>query len=105
MLRDQELEEREARRDRRVGEFLSSLAQGAGTGGLEGGVLVSWRVRMPTEEDPGALLVVRADVASGPFVAFVGGYRAADVVLAWRKRSLAGRMKWREDEPWQGPGA
>lgn len=101
-MRDQEKEEAEAKRDRRVGEFLSSLAESGGTGSLEAGVLVSWRVRMPTEEDPGALLVVRADVETGPLVAFVGGYRVADVILAWRKRSLAGRMRWREDKPWEG---
>lgn len=101
-MRNVEAEEREAKRHRRIGEFIDSLGEGQGLGSLEGGILRGWKVRLPTEEDPGALLIVQAENEVGAFVAFVGGYRVGDVILAWRKRGQSGRMKWREDRPWDG---
>lgn len=99
-MRDANKEAALERRHRRVGEFLESLGQIGGLGGLQEGALVDFRVRLPTEEEPAALLIVRAAGAEGRVIAFVGAYGVIDVLLAWRARSEVGRMKWREDVPW-----
>lgn len=99
-MRDREAEEVEGRRHRRVGEFLEALIEGQGVGGLEGLVVTGFRVRLPTEEEPSCLLVVRAAAAGGDQIAFVGAYGICDAILAWRARSAACHMKWRDDVPW-----
>lgn len=100
-MRDVKRETLEERRRERIGHVVESLAHGHGLGKLTDGHLTGFTVRMPTEEEPGALLVVRATDNDGKHIAFVGGYRVDDLFLAWEKRSQAGRMKWREDKPWQ----
>lgn len=100
-MRDSEKEAVEEKRNRRIGEFLSSLDQGGGVGTLEEGVLTGLTVRLPTELEPSALLVVKAMGAGGAVVAFVGAYRLSEAILAWRARSGADKMKWREDVPWK----
>lgn len=102
MMRDIEAEAAEEKRAVSVGTFILQLTQGGGLGGLAGGVLKGFSVRMPTEEDPAVLLIVKAGSDKGPRVAFVGAYRLGDALLAWRARDRKGRMKWREDKPWSG---
>lgn len=101
-MRDIEREAAAEKRTAAVGRFMDQLAQGEGLGGLANGVLVGFCVKMPTEEDPATLLIVKALAPEGKRVAFVGAFRVVDVFLAWRKRSRSGRMKWREDKPWDG---
>lgn len=80
-----------------MGEFLESLGAGRGVGGLEGGRVLSIKVRLPTEVEPSVLLVVRATSAAGPRIMFVGAYDLGDAILAWRARSVAEGIKWRID--------
>ena len=103
-MRDSEAEEVQGRRHRRIGEFIDALGQGPGRGELLEGRLVTFRIRFSTEADPSTLLVVRCEAKDGPRIAFVGAYRAADAILAWRARSGAQGMKWREDVPWEQRG-
>lgn len=100
-MRDVEQEAAVEKRDRRVGEFLAALGEGVGVGELPGGRIDGFRVRLPTEEDPGTLIIVRASSGSTKVVAFVGAYDLSSATLAWRARSRVGRMKWREDRPWK----
>ena len=102
LMRDIEREEAEAKLHRRAGEFLAALGTGRGLGGLAEGQLRGFSVRLPTEEEPGALLVVRAEAEGDLWVAFIGAYRVVDAVIAWRKRDKDNKMKWREDQPWAG---
>ena len=88
------------RRYRKVGEFIEGLAGVLAAKGVQGGALTGITVRMPTEEEPSALLVIRATGAKGKRVAFVGAYTLGDAFLAWRAQALAGSIKWREDIPW-----
>lgn len=84
--------------------MIAAIGGGLGLGGLADGVLTGLSVRMPTEMEPGLLLVVRATTPNGKRIAFIGAYNLGDALLAWGKRSRAGRMKWREDLPWQERG-
>jgi hypothetical protein len=99
-MRDAEREADEARRSRRIGEFIESLEGSKGSASIEGDRLVGFQMRMPTEEEPSALLIVRVASEKGRRIAFVGAFSAADAMLAWRARVKAGKMKWREDVPW-----
>lgn len=99
-MRDIEAEDAAARRHRRIGEFMDSLARGQGKGRLEGGDLISFRIRFSTEDEPSTLLIVRCVAAEGPRIAFVGAYQVGDALLAWRARSVSKTMRWREDVPW-----
>lgn len=100
-MRDAEVEAADAKRARRIGEFVDALAHGVGVMGLEAGALLSVKVRFPTEEDPSTLLIVRARSGEGLVIGFVGAYSLGDAILAWRARIGAGTMKWREDVPWE----
>lgn len=99
-MRDGEAEEVEARRARRVGEFLAIVGTGRAAAPLEGGRVTAWRVRMPTEEEPSVLLVVRAVAGEEGHIAFIGAFSVTDALLAWRARATGSGMKWREDVPW-----
>lgn len=100
-MRDVDAEAAQEKREGRIGRFIQQLSEGGGLGGLEEGELRGLTIRFPTEEDPTALVVIRAAGAAGRRVAFIGAYRLGDALLAWRKRSQVGRMKWREDVPWE----
>lgn len=103
-MRDVEAEAAAEKVQANVGRYIKQLEQGGGLGGLEGGVLTGFTVRMPTEADPGVLVVVKASGAEGPVVAFVGAYTLERALLAWKARNQAGRMKWREDVPYEQRG-
>lgn len=94
-------EERENRRCRRAGELLASIDDGVEVIGLDRGVLTGFRVRLPTEEEPSVLLLVRASDERGKHIAFVGAYGVVDALLAWRARRTGDGLKWREDVPWK----
>lgn len=100
-MRNKDEETAEERRYAKIGEFIDAVGAGRGVGALEGARVTGITLRWPTEEEPSTLLVIRATSGTAKWVAFVGAYSAGDAVLAWRKRSLAGRMKWREDLPWE----
>lgn len=100
-MRDVNKEAKQGVRDRRIGEFVNSWGEESCVRGLEGGTLVDVRVRLPTEEDPSTLLVIRASGKQGKVVAFVGAFSVGDAVLAWRARCVAHTMKWRPDVPWK----
>lgn len=100
-MRNVDAEASDEKRYVRIGEFVDRLGGRAGVESLEGGVLKSVRVRFPTEEDPSALLIVRASAEEGERIAFIGAYGCGDAILAWRAKDKAGRMKWREDVPWE----
>lgn len=99
-VRDVDKEAAEARRARRIGEFIDGLGSGAGVRGLANGVLVGVKIRFPTEEDPSTLLSIRALDGDEALIGFVGAYCLGDAVLAWWARIHRGSMKWREDLPW-----
>ena len=84
----------------RVGEWLDALLAGHGRNPLEGVQLTEIRIRMPTEEDPMVLLIVKAAGATGKSIAFVGAGTPVQALLAWRKRDAGPGLKWREDKPW-----
>lgn len=97
--------EREARYEkdmRRLGEFIESLDYDGGLGSLEGATLLGVVVRMATRGRPDVLIVIKASVEGTQYVAFVGALSLAQAVLTWRSKSLAGTIKWREDQPWVG---
>ena len=100
-MRDKEAEAREGRLNRRVGEWLAAVSTGRGAAGLEGGRVRQITMRLPTEEDPSTLLVVKAQNEVGSYVSFVGAYNLADALLAWRARCKNDRMRWRENRPWE----
>lgn len=100
-MRDIEKEAAADKRAARIGEFVEAWSAGDVLGGLAGGVLKDVRIRMPTEEDPGALVVVKASSDEGSRIAFVGAYNVGDALLAWRAKARAGSLKWREDVPWK----
>ena len=103
-MRNAESEAVLGKRHARIGEFLDALGQGVGVRDLQEGRLISVRIRLPTEEEPSTLLVIRATAQRGGCVAFVGGFSVGDVVLAWRARMAGSGMKWREDKPWKPKG-
>lgn len=99
-MRDVEREAAAERRSRRIGEFIESLSGDQDLRGLTKGRLVGFQVRMPAEEEPSALLIVRALAEEGRRIAFVGAFSVGDAILAWRAREGGKGMKWREDIPW-----
>lgn len=101
-MRNGDDEAREAKRSQRIGQVVEALGSAWLCGSLERGVLKDVRLRLPTEADPGVLLVLRATSAAGSHVAFVGGPDAGSVLLAWAERARKERVRWREDKPWSG---
>lgn len=86
--------------NRRVGEFLQGLTEGRGAEGVEDGKVTRLTIRLPTEDQPEALLVVKAEGSGGAFVAFVGGLGVCQALLVWGAKDRAGGLRWREDVPW-----
>jgi len=101
-VRQAENEERLNKADRRTGEWLRAIGQGRGRAGLEGAELVDIRFKLPREEDPMVLMVVRARVGVEKYVAFVGAGSVGQALLAWRKLDEGKGLKWRVDVPWDG---
>lgn len=99
-MRRQDDEEQLNRRNRRAGEWLAAIEFGMGVKGLVEGVLRDVRFKLPTEDDPMVLMVVRAWDASGDKVAFVGAGDVCAALLAWRKLDGGKGLRWREDRPW-----
>lgn len=99
-MRDADVEAGTLRANARIGEFMASLSEGRGVQGLPDGVLTGFRLRLPTEQEPSVLLVIRAESAEGRHIAFVGAFSVFDALLAWRSRCQGAAMKWREDVPW-----
>lgn len=99
-MRNIEEEAQEERRAVSLGTFIGRLGTGGGVEGLAEGVLTGFTVRMPTEEEPSALLVVKARTEAGKWVAFVGAYSLVDCMMAWRARERGAGLRWREDKPW-----
>lgn len=86
---------------------MEAIGGGRGVQGLQEGVLRDVRFKLPQEDDPMVLMVVRAVDATGKKVAFVGAGDVCGAVLAWRKRDGGAGLRWREDRPWGergGPG-
>lgn len=103
MMRNGQAEEREARRHRRIGEWVQAVDEGRGVEGLANGSIRWWRIRLPTEAEPMALLVVKAEDEVGEWVAFVGAPSATGALLAWRARDEVAGLRWRVDKAWE-PG-
>lgn len=99
-MRQVSAEEREGKRNRRVGEFIQALTEGRGAAGIVDGVVTGVSVRLPTAADPGVLVVVRAEGAPGKRVGFVGGLDVTQAVLTWMAKDAGPGLKWREDVPW-----
>lgn len=99
-VRDAEREAKDQRRHERVGEFLDAVAAGRGAEGLTEGRVTAIRMRLPSEEDPSTLLIVKVSSEEGDSIAFVGAFSLCDAILAWRARSEKGTMQWRDDVPW-----
>lgn len=85
----------------RVGEWLEALDEGRGTEGVPAGVLTSIHVRMPTEDNPETLLVVKVEGSEGKVIGFVGAMGLAGAMLAWRAKDRTSGLKWREDLPYE----
>lgn len=84
----------------RIGEFVESLGQLPVKGVPEDTELKGFNVRLPTEERPDALIVLKASGEGGAFVAFMGGLTLAQAILGWRAEHVAGKIRWRVDVPW-----
>lgn len=95
-----EVEARERKVNERIGEFLRALERGQGTQGLEDAVITRLTIRFPTEQQPEALLVVKATAGGQEFVGFIGGLDVGQAMLMWRARDGQRGVKWREDVPW-----
>jgi hypothetical protein len=100
MARNTEREEAWLRSCQRIGEWFGAVDCGRGCSGLEGAELIDVRIKIGPSEDPGVLLVIRAEAMGQRFVAFVGGMDTSTALLTWRQQAMAGTMKWREDRPW-----
>lgn len=101
-MRKVDAEARTNTRNRRVGEFLQALTEGRGAEGVAGGVVTRVTIRLPTTEQPGTLIVVKASGVDGDFVSFVGGLDVCQAVLVWAAQDGGPGSKWREDRPWAG---
>ena len=99
-MRDIDREAAQDKRCRRVGEFLEKMDNGLELVGLDGGVLTEVRLRLPTEEEPSTLLIVKGWDVNGRHIAFLGGFSVVAVLLAWRARRENKGMAWKEDVPW-----
>lgn len=103
-MRRQDDEERTNKANRRAGEWLEALLDGRGVQGLAEGVLRDVRFKLPQEDDPMVLMIVRATDTTGRRVAFVGAGSVGQALLAWRKLDTGEGLRWREDKPWSGTG-
>ncbi len=99
-MRDVDAEAKRAREDRRVGEWLRALGEGAGLEGLDDGALTEIRIRMPRGDDPSALLIVKATDSTGDWVAFVGGVGPSSLMRKWRADNGGPGLRWKVDVPW-----
>lgn len=93
-------EERLNKINRRVGELFDRVAQGGPVKGLEEGRLTRLQMRLPTETQPEALLIVKATSAQGDHIAFIGGLDIVQALLTWRAKVMGPGLPWREDIPW-----
>ncbi len=101
MPRDTSAEARLATRNRRIGEWLEAVENGRGGQGIEDGVVTRVTIRLPTREDPEALLVVKVTAPDGDHIGFVGGLGVNEALLTWRARDASRGLKWRADVPWK----
>lgn len=101
-MRNANREAAQERKEGKVGAFVATLGEGGGLEDSSDKWVTGVTVRMPTELDPGVLVVVRASSGKGKWVAFVGAHNLTDALLAWRAKARAGVMKWRVDLPWPG---
>ena len=84
----------------RVGEFLSLCDNAGGIKGPGDATLTGFTARLPTEEKPETLLVLKASGGEGRFVSFVGGLTLTQALLTWRAKVMGGKVRWREDVPY-----
>lgn len=101
-MRDAQQEQAVEKTNAKVGEFLAALTRGRGTQGLSEGKITRITIRMPTEDDPGILVVVKASAEGVDHVGFIGGWDVPMAVMAWRARDGKQGLKWRVDKPWDG---
>ena len=99
-VRDAEREAREARKHRRVGEWLDRLEDAYEPQGLEGGAYTEVRIRLPVGDGGDTLLILKATGPAGKYIAFVGALDPLGAMLAWRSREGGPGMKWRVEVPW-----
>jgi len=104
-MRNINAEDRVNRMNRRIGEFIQGLTEGRGAQGVPGGAVVRITARLPTEDSPEALLVVKATSEVGDHVAFVGGLDLTQAFLTWAAKDRGTGLKWREDVPWGERGS
>lgn len=103
-MRNKDREAEQEKQNGRVGEFIESLRWGQGCRGLEGGIVTGLNIRMPTDANPEALVVVKVEAAGEAYVGFVGALTLHQALLTWRAKDGSGGLKWRVDEPWQPTG-
>jgi hypothetical protein len=99
-MRQTDAEQRLDARNRRVGEFLQVVTEGRGAKGVPEGVVTAVNIRLPTRDEPEALLIVKAEGPTGKWIAFVGGLDVVQAVLMWATKDRRTGLKWREDVPW-----
>lgn len=86
--------------NRRIGEWVEVLDWERELKGLEGGVMDSVFIRLPSEDRPEALLVLKAHVGEQRYVSFAGALTVGQALLTWRAKAMGTGLKWREDVPW-----
>jgi hypothetical protein len=101
-MRNVDLEQRWQKRVAAIGQFIESIEEGHGARGIEEGRVTRITIRFPSEEEPEALVVVKASSPNGDAVGFVGGMDVGAAILTWRAKDARGGLKWREDKPWGG---
>lgn len=99
-MRNADAEARENTRNRRVGEFIQAVTDGQGAAGLETGRVSRITMRLPSRDDPEALVVVKASGEGGDFVAFIGGLDLVQALLTWAAKDQGKGLRWRVDIPW-----
>lgn len=99
-MRKVDAEARVNTRNRRVGEFLQALTEQRGASGVAGGVVTKVTIRLPTEDAPEALLVIKVRSGEEDFVGFVGGLDICQAILVWAAKDQGPGLRWREDVPW-----
>lgn len=100
-MRDVSGEARLEKKHRRCGEFLAALTEGRGAEGVPDGTLTRITIRLPSEDDPETLWVVKATGSTGDKVAFIGGLDLCQALLTWAAKSGGKGLRWRDDIPWE----
>lgn len=99
-MRDANREAQWAKRQQRAGEWLDSLLEGRGAGGLKECQVTEVRFKLPHGDQVETLMIVKACNGQEKWIGFCGGLDPVTALLVWRAKDAKGGLKWREDVPY-----